>query len=225
MLGLKLPTDPRWVNIAEKSIEEILVDHAYCEQKAATSCITIIVSNPERTELVDALIPIVTEEWLHFEMVLKELKKRNYKELVNLTCRANLASGSNSLNAGILSKKSFILKKIMKKFKDKRIHINDCIRFYKKTDFKKLYLEDGILKRNLHVRKLQTIVFCPLIALRPACRVRVPTGRSRFHARRTTIHYLPLQQIDCTMHHSSSNGVTQYACSLSQVVKCSKIIQ
>jgi hypothetical protein len=76
------------------------------------------------------------------------LKKRNYKELVNLTCRANLASGSNSLNAGILSKKSFILKKIMKKFKDKRIHINDCIRFYKKTDFKKLYLEDGILKRK-----------------------------------------------------------------------------
>jgi len=74
------------------------------------------------------------------------LKKQNYKELVNLCCRANLASGSSSLSADNLSKKSFILKKIMKKFKNKRIHINDCIRFYRKTDFEKLYLEDGIIK-------------------------------------------------------------------------------
>ena len=78
MLGLKLPTDPRWVNIAEKSIEEILVDHAYCEQKAASSCISLIVAHPDRTALVDALTPVVTEEWTHFEMVLNELKKRNY---------------------------------------------------------------------------------------------------------------------------------------------------
>lgn len=78
MLGLKLETDPRWVNIAEKSIEEILVDHAYCEQKAATNAITLIVMNPERSELVEALTPLVAEEWAHFEMVLKELKKRNY---------------------------------------------------------------------------------------------------------------------------------------------------
>ncbi len=75
-LGLELPTDPRWVNIAEKSIEEILVDHAYCEQKAASSCISLIILHPERTELVDTLTPIVAEEWGHFERVLEELRKR-----------------------------------------------------------------------------------------------------------------------------------------------------
>jgi tRNA 2-(methylsulfanyl)-N6-isopentenyladenosine37 hydroxylase len=79
MLGLKLPTDPRWVNIAEKSIEEILVDHAYCEQKAATSCISFIVKYPDHTQLVETLAPIVTEEWGHFRMVLRELAKRGHE--------------------------------------------------------------------------------------------------------------------------------------------------
>ena len=79
MLGLKLPTDPRWVNLAEKSLEEILTDHAYCEQKAATSCISLIQLYPERTEMVEALAPIVTEEWGHFRQVLAELKKRDLK--------------------------------------------------------------------------------------------------------------------------------------------------
>lgn len=77
MLGLKLPTDPRWVNIAEKNIEEILIDHAWCEQKAATSCISMIIKYPDLKELVDTLSPIVTEEWAHFRMVLRELEKRN----------------------------------------------------------------------------------------------------------------------------------------------------
>lgn len=77
MLGLKLPTDPRWVDIAEKNIGEILIDHAYCEQKAASSCISLIVHYPEKEKLVEALTPIVTEEWAHFRMVLRELKKRN----------------------------------------------------------------------------------------------------------------------------------------------------
>ncbi len=76
MLGLKLPTDPRWVNLAEKTLEEILTDHAYCEQKAATSCITLIQSFPDKQELVSELAPIVTEEWGHFRLVLNELKKR-----------------------------------------------------------------------------------------------------------------------------------------------------
>ncbi len=76
MLGLKLPTDPRWVNLAEMDLEEILTDHAYCEQKAATSCISLIQQYPERKEMVHQLAPIVTEEWGHFRMVLKELDKR-----------------------------------------------------------------------------------------------------------------------------------------------------
>lgn len=76
MLGLKLPTDPRWVNLAEKTLEDILTDHAYCEQKAATSCISLIQSYPDKVEMVEALAPIVTEEWGHFRLVLKELNKR-----------------------------------------------------------------------------------------------------------------------------------------------------
>lgn len=78
-LGLELPTDPRWVNLTEKSLEDILTDHAYCEQKAATSGISLITNYPERTELVDEISPIVTEEWGHFRMVIKELRKRNLK--------------------------------------------------------------------------------------------------------------------------------------------------
>ena len=79
MLGLKLPTDPRWVNLAEKSLEEILTDHAYCEQKAATSCITLIQGWPEKERMVRELAPIVTEEWGHFRQVLREMDKRGLK--------------------------------------------------------------------------------------------------------------------------------------------------
>lgn len=78
ILKLKLPTDPRWVNIAEKNIEEILVDHAYCEQKAATSAISLIVKYPDKEKLVTEMTALVAEEWGHFERVLEELKKRGY---------------------------------------------------------------------------------------------------------------------------------------------------
>ena len=77
MLGLKLPTDPRWVNLAEKSLEDILTDHAYCEQKAATACISLIQQYPDKETLVKELAPIVTEEWGHFRMVLKKLDEHN----------------------------------------------------------------------------------------------------------------------------------------------------
>lgn len=79
ILGLQLPTDPRWVDLASFSLEEILTDHAYCEQKAATSCISLIQRYPEKLELVTELAPIVTEEWGHFRLVLAELQKRNLK--------------------------------------------------------------------------------------------------------------------------------------------------
>jgi tRNA-(ms[2]io[6]A)-hydroxylase len=77
ILGLHLPTDPRWVNLAAISLEDILTDHAYCEQKAATSCISLIQRYPDKIELVNELSPIVTEEWGHFRLVLQELRKRN----------------------------------------------------------------------------------------------------------------------------------------------------
>lgn len=78
VLGLELPTDPRWVNIAEKSIKDILVDHAYCEQKAATSCISLIVNFYDKKDLVELLTPVVAEEWSHFERVLEQLDKRGF---------------------------------------------------------------------------------------------------------------------------------------------------
>jgi tRNA-(ms[2]io[6]A)-hydroxylase len=79
ILGLQLPTDPRWADLANISLEEILTDHAYCEQKAATSCISLIQRYSDKELLVAELAPIVTEEWGHFRLVLAELKKRNLK--------------------------------------------------------------------------------------------------------------------------------------------------
>ncbi len=79
MLGLKMATDPRWVNIAEKTIEEILVDHAFCEQKAATSGISLIVRFSNYPNIVEKVTPVVAEEWGHFRKVLKELKTRGYE--------------------------------------------------------------------------------------------------------------------------------------------------
>jgi len=76
ILGLYLPTDPRWVDLAAISLEAILTDHAWCEQKAATSCISLISRYPARQRLVEALSPVVTEEWGHFRLVLAELERR-----------------------------------------------------------------------------------------------------------------------------------------------------
>ena len=79
MLGLKLPTDPRWVNIAEKNIDEILIDHAHCELKAASTANSLIMSFPEYSDLVTEMVSIVKEEMSHFKMVHERLLKRNIK--------------------------------------------------------------------------------------------------------------------------------------------------
>ncbi|HEY4062176.1 MAG TPA: tRNA-(ms[2]io[6]A)-hydroxylase [Puia sp.] len=79
ILGLQLPTDPRWVDLASISLEEILTDHAWCEQKAATSCISLIQRYSGKEKLVEDLSPIVTEEWGHFRLVLAELQKRGLR--------------------------------------------------------------------------------------------------------------------------------------------------
>jgi tRNA-(ms[2]io[6]A)-hydroxylase len=76
MLGLQLATDPRWVNIVETNIEEILTDHAWCEQKAASNAIYIIVNNSEKVDLVTEMLRIAREELEHFEMVHEVIKKR-----------------------------------------------------------------------------------------------------------------------------------------------------
>lgn len=104
-LGLHLPTDPRWVNLAEKNLEEILTDHAYCEQKAATACISLIQGFPDKVDMVEALAPIVTEEWGHFRMVLRELKKRELRlgkqrkdEYVNAILKLQKKGGDRDQN-------------------------------------------------------------------------------------------------------------------------------
>lgn len=101
ILGLKLPTDPRWVDLTKKSLEDILTDHAYCEQKAATSCISLIQRYSDKEKLVQELSPIVTEEWGHFRSVLAELQKRNLKlgkqrkdEYVNQLIQFEIKGGS-----------------------------------------------------------------------------------------------------------------------------------
>lgn len=78
MLGLKLPTDPRWVNIVEKNIEDILTDHAFCEQKATSTAISLIVSFPEYTDLVQEMTALVKEEISHFKMVHDIIIKRGW---------------------------------------------------------------------------------------------------------------------------------------------------
>lgn len=101
ILGLHLPTDPRWVNLAEISLEEILTDHAYCEQKAATSCISLIQRYSSKEQMVNELAPIVTEEWGHFRLVLQELQKRGLQlgkqrkdEYVNKLLEFQIKGGS-----------------------------------------------------------------------------------------------------------------------------------
>lgn len=78
VLGLELPTDPRWVDIAQMNIRDILVDHAYCEQKAASSVISLIIQFHDYEELIRRLSPVVTEEWTHFEQVMEKLAARGW---------------------------------------------------------------------------------------------------------------------------------------------------
>jgi len=78
MLGLKLPTDPRWVNIVKKNIHEILTDHAFCEQKAASTAISLIIRYPEESELVKAMTDLAQEELSHFQMVHQLILERGW---------------------------------------------------------------------------------------------------------------------------------------------------
>lgn len=79
MLGLKLPTDPRWAKLCETNLEEVLTDHAWCEQKAATNCINLIINNSEKPELVSKMLEIAKEEVEHFKMVHDIILKRGYE--------------------------------------------------------------------------------------------------------------------------------------------------
>lgn len=78
MLGLKLPTDPRWANVASKNLEEILTDHAWCEQKAASTAISLIINYPEYSELTEEMTLLAMEEMSHFKLVHDLMVKRGY---------------------------------------------------------------------------------------------------------------------------------------------------
>ena len=78
MLGLKLPTDPRWINVAKQNLKEILTDHAYCEQKAASTAISLIIGFPRNSELVSAMTDLAQEEMSHFKMVHNLILERGY---------------------------------------------------------------------------------------------------------------------------------------------------
>lgn len=133
MLGLKLPSDPRWVNLAEKDLEEILTDHAYCEQKAATACISLIQQYPEQKRMVRELAPIVTEEWGHFRLVLTELEKRDLNlgrqrkdEYVNKLMKFQRKGGSRE--EGLLEKLlvcALIEARSCERFRLLSLHISD----------------------------------------------------------------------------------------------------
>lgn len=133
MLGLKLPSDPRWVNLAEKDLEEILTDHAYCEQKAATSCISLIQQYPEQKRMVKELAPIVTEEWGHFRLVLAEMEKRKLDlgkqrkdDYVNALRKFQKKGGDR--NEGLLEKLlvfALIEARSCERFRLLSLHIND----------------------------------------------------------------------------------------------------
>ena len=79
MLSLKLPTDPNWVNFAKMKISEILSDHAYCEQKAASTAISMIISFPQYPKLVSAMADLAQEEMSHFKMVHDLIIERGLK--------------------------------------------------------------------------------------------------------------------------------------------------
>jgi len=103
MFRLQLPTDPRWVNIVEKNIEEIMTDHAYCEQKAASNAISIVIKFPEKSDLVKAMLELAQEELEHFKMVHEKLIARGFKlgrerkdEYVNLLYDFMRKGGSRS---------------------------------------------------------------------------------------------------------------------------------
>jgi tRNA-(ms[2]io[6]A)-hydroxylase len=135
VLRLQLPTDPRWVNIVEKNIEEILTDHAWCEQKAATNAITIITNNSEHQDLVQDLLALAKEEIDHFEQVHNIIIKRGLKlgrerkdDYVNELYLYMKRSGDGSRVSGLVERLLFsamIEARSCERFKVLSEHIQD----------------------------------------------------------------------------------------------------
>ena len=76
MLHLKAPTNDRWFAQVDSHLDEILIDHAHCEKKAAGTAMNLIFHYVENIELCREMTEIVNEELEHFHMVLDLLEKR-----------------------------------------------------------------------------------------------------------------------------------------------------
>ncbi|MFN0048298.1 MAG: tRNA-(ms[2]io[6]A)-hydroxylase [Cytophagales bacterium] len=132
-LGLNLPTDPRWVDVAKMSISEILIDHAWCEQKAASTGISLIIKFFDHEKLVDNLTVLVAEEWSHFRMVLREMEKRSIKLTPNridvyVTELMKLERKGGHINTQLLDRlliNALIEARSAEKFKLLSTHISD----------------------------------------------------------------------------------------------------
>lgn len=170
MLGLKLPSDPRWVDLAEKNIEEILVDHAYCEQKAASACISLIIQFPDKEALVDTLTPVVAEEWSHFERVLDQLKQRGFKlgkkrvdEYVVQLAKYERKGGSKEqqlmekllINALIEARSCERFKMLWKNLKDENLKqfyyelmVSEAGHYHNFISLAKLYVDEEIVNKR-----------------------------------------------------------------------------
>lgn len=169
-LGLELPTDPRWINVAEKNIEDILVDHAYCEQKAASSCISLIIQFPERTKLVEVLTPVVAEEWAHFELVIEHLRKRGFAlgrarndEYVQLLSKVMKKGGSREeqlverllMNALIEARSCERFKILWKNLEDEELQkfyyelmVSEAGHYHNFIELAKEYMEEGKVEKR-----------------------------------------------------------------------------
>lgn len=143
VLKLKLPTDPRWVNIVETNIGEILSDHAWCEQKAATNAINLIINNSEKEDLVTAMLAISIEEMEHFKMVHDIIKKRGLvlererkDDYVNELAKYMKQSSDGSRESGLIERLLFaamIEARSCERFKVLSENINDVelAKFYR----------------------------------------------------------------------------------------------
>lgn len=114
MFRLKLPTDPRWANVAEGNLEEILSDHAWCEQKAATNAINLIINNSEKPDLVEEMLKISIEEMEHFKMVHDIILERGYEfkrerkdDYVNELAKYMKKSSDGSRESGLIERLLF----------------------------------------------------------------------------------------------------------------------
>lgn len=76
MLHLAARTDATWGSWALANMDEMLLDHAHCEKKAASTAINLIFRYPDRSALLTPLSELAREELAHFELVLEHIRRR-----------------------------------------------------------------------------------------------------------------------------------------------------